>query len=265
MGVNEREPGGYDPVKISSEVARHVIVNRGDVELRRYYRFRGGRWYGGIATGDVIGCNLKCKFCWSWRFRDRYDVGNYYTPHEVCEKLTTIARSRDYRYVRLSGAEPTISRNHLLKLIKLVEDEGLLFILETNGILIGYDKSYANELSRFSNLIVRVSFKGTTTEEFHMLTGAKAEAFYLQLRALENLVEVGFKPSEEVYAAAMVGFSSDDNIVQFVKMLGKIHPKLVDVDWEYVILYPHVIKLLERYGLKPLRAVKPNEVPRDMI
>jgi uncharacterized Fe-S cluster-containing radical SAM superfamily protein len=23
----------------------------------------GGRWYGGIATADCVGCNLRCVFC----------------------------------------------------------------------------------------------------------------------------------------------------------------------------------------------------------
>lgn len=37
-----------------------------------------------------------------------------------------------------------------------------MFILETNGILIDSDPSYARELSRFDNVHVRVSLKATT-------------------------------------------------------------------------------------------------------
>lgn len=46
---------GFDPFKLSSIVYRGVARIRDGLEERRYYRFRGGRWYGGIATGDVVG------------------------------------------------------------------------------------------------------------------------------------------------------------------------------------------------------------------
>jgi hypothetical protein len=48
--------------------------------------------------------------------------------------------------------------------------------------------------------------------------------------------------------------------------LAEIHPKLSEwVDEEYVILYPHVVKLLETRGLKPRIAYKPEDVPSSMI
>jgi uncharacterized Fe-S cluster-containing radical SAM superfamily protein len=263
VGVNDVE--GYDPVEVSLHIYPKVCKRVGNVELRRYYRFRGGRWYGGIATADVIGCNLSCRFCWSWRFRSNYSLGVFYEPLEVYNKLLRIAKDYGYRYVRLSGAEPTISKDHLISLLDLFSDSKLVFILETNGILIGSDESYAKELAKYDNLVVRVSFKGTTPEEFNLLTGARPEFFNLQFKALINLINAGFRAGKDVYAAAMIGFSSDESIVKFVKELKSIDPGLVDVDWEYVILYPHVEVLLRRYGLKPLRFVNPNSIPREMI
>ena len=35
------------------------------------------------------------------------------------------------------------------------------FVLEANGVLICHEKTYAEDLSRFENLYVRVSLKGT--------------------------------------------------------------------------------------------------------
>ncbi len=256
---------GYDPVKVSLNVYSEVSKLSNGVELRKYYRFRGGRWYGGIATADVIGCNLACKFCWSWRFRNNFKAGKLYTPEQVYVKLVSIAKNSNYRYVRLSGAEPTISKEHLLKLLKMFEGSNYIFILETNGILLGYDVCYARELSRYGNLIIRVSFKGTSPEEFNMLTGADPQFFELQVKALENLILSGFKAGSEVYPAAMIGFSSDKSIVDFVRMLKNIDPRLVNVDWEYVIMYKHVEELLEKHGLKPLRYVRPDEIPKEMI
>jgi len=54
-----------------------------------------------------------------------------------------IAEKRGYNMLRVSGGEPTISRDHLLQLLELVEQTRYTFILETNGILIGADKKYA--------------------------------------------------------------------------------------------------------------------------
>ncbi|MEM0453294.1 MAG: radical SAM protein [Sulfolobales archaeon] len=259
------ESNGYDPLKLSLSVYSKVCKLANDIELRKYFRFRGGRWYGGIATADVIGCNLTCKFCWSWRFRNNFTVGKFYSPQQVYIKLVELAENFNYRYVRLSGAEPTISRKHLLELLKMFEGGNYIFILETNGILIGHDLSYARDLSSYSNLVVRVSFKGTSANEFNLLTGAPSEFFEFQIRALENLISVGFEAGKDVYAAAMIGFSSDESIVDFVKRLKDIDPKLVDVDWEYVIMYRHVEELLRNHNLRPLRAVSPEGIPKNMI
>jgi len=234
-------------------------------EHRLYYRFRGDRWYGGIATGDVIGCILSCVFCWSWRFRDNYYVGRYYSPEEAFENIYSIILRRGFDKARLSGGEPTISIDHVAELAELFEEKNITFILETNGILIGYFKEFAKKLAEHNNIVIRVSFKGVSEEEFERLTGADKRFFQYQFKALENLIETGFTPGREVYAAAMIGFSKDDDIRIFVKNLEKIDPRLTDVDWEYVFLYPHVEKRLRILGLKPLRAVKPNEIPKEMI
>ncbi|MEM0211302.1 MAG: radical SAM protein [Candidatus Methanomethylicia archaeon] len=259
---------GYDPIELTEIVKRFVVkVDVDGFELRKYYRFRGGRWYGGIATGDVVGCNLRCGFCWSWRDASHNMVKGFFcTPRDVYQKLMEIANRRGYRLVRLSGGEPTISRRHLIELLKYFENTKYRFILETNGILIGFDKSYAEELSHFSNLIVRVSFKGTCEEEFQTLTLAKPEYYRLQFKALENLINVGFNPGEQVYPAVMLSFSSDENYVKFKERLSMIHPKLSEeIDEEYIILYPHVIEILRMRNLKPKIAYKPNGIPSFMI
>ncbi|MEM0006408.1 MAG: radical SAM protein [Ignisphaera sp.] len=257
---------GFSPIELTEIVRRWVARTISDVEERRCYRFRGGRWYGGIATGDVVGCNLRCKFCWSWRFSHSMDRGEFYAPRQVFEKLVDIASSKGYKYLRLSGGEPTISWSHLMEVLKLVEETKYIFILETNGILIGYSNRYAKDLAKFSNIVVRVSFKGASAEEFHMLTGAEPQFYELQFKALENLMENGMKPGEDFYPAIMLSFTTDENYRLFKKRLSSIHPVLVEsIDEEYVILYPHVVEILNRYRLKPKVVFKPNSIPEFMI
>lgn len=258
----------YDPFKLTNIVGE-IVVRSGlnSVEERRYYRFRGGRWYGGIATGDVVGCNLRCGFCWSWREAShRMAEGSFYRPEEVFRKLVSIADARGYRAVRLSGGEPTISRKHLLKLLELFESTSYTFILETNGILIGADKTYAEDLAKHKNLVVRVSLKSASEEEFYTLTLAEPTFFQYQLKALKNLVDVGLEPGRRVYPAVMLSFSSSENYEDLKTRLAEIHPMLSEeIDEEYVILYPHVIKLLKNRGLKPKIAYNPEGIPASMI
>lgn len=256
---------GYNPFELGEAVRRAVSRDIDGIEMRRYYRFRGGRWYGGIATGDVVGCNLRCRFCWSWRYSHYSDKGSFYTPQQVYDRLTDIASSRGYRYVRLSGGEPTVSWSHLIQLLELFNQSKYLFILETNGLLIGKEKSYASQLANY-NVIVRVSFKGASPEEFRMLTGARPEFFEYQFKALENLLACGMRPGEDFYPAIMLSFTADENYAKFKKRLSDIHPVLAQViDEEYVILYPHVIEILNRNKLKPRISFTPNNIPQYMI
>jgi uncharacterized Fe-S cluster-containing radical SAM superfamily protein len=53
----------FNPFELGERVSEKVC--RGNE--RMYYRFRGGRFYGGVATADAVGCNLRCVFCWSWK------------------------------------------------------------------------------------------------------------------------------------------------------------------------------------------------------
>lgn len=247
----------YDAVKRAEDVAR--IVTRD--ELRKYYRFRPARFYGGIATADCVGCCLRCLFCWSWRqVINPGACGRFYSPPEVAGKLTALARKKGFRRVRVSGNEPTISRGHLLRVLEGIPQD-LLFILETNGILIGQDPTYAQDLSRFKNLYVRLSLKGTNEEEFSLLTGAQAAGFGLQLQAVENLYRAGV----QVQPAVMVSFSPAQNVRALRKRLGRIAPRFKDLEIEELVLYGDVEERLRKAGLKYSTAYEPAGIPPEQV
>jgi len=218
----------------------------GSGEKRKYYRFRPAPFYGGIATADCVGCCLRCLFCWSWHIIIQPDkMGRLYSPEEVVRNLLSIARRKGFQQVRISGNEPTLHRSHLLKVLQLIPKE-IHFILETNGILIGHDPSYATDLSRFPNLSARVSLKGACPDDFTRLTGAKPEGFDLQLKALENLVEAGV----DSFPAVMANFSSHEEIKKLRQRLRAIRPDFADFEEEDLILYPFVEENLQKAGLK---------------
>jgi uncharacterized Fe-S cluster-containing radical SAM superfamily protein len=222
----------YDPIELTKKT--EDIVIKGD--LKKYYRFRATRFYGGIATADTVGCNLCCKFCWSgnsvWNANN---IGEFYTPDQVVNNLKKIAITKGFHQMRISGGEPTIGRNHLIALLKKIESK-FLFILETNGILLGMDKSYVKEFSKYKNLHVRVCFKGTDPEEFSFLTGAK-KGFEYQIKAIENLKEENIR-----FNIALVTIKKD-----YQDFINKFND--IDIEIEDIILYPKVRKRLDKEGI----------------
>ena len=241
----------FDPIDKAEKVAR--IITRDN--MRKYYRFRPARFYGGIATADCVGCYLQCIFCWSWReVKNPGAYGHFYTPKDVARRLTRIARKKGFRNVRVSGNEPTIARKHLLEVLEMVPFE-MLFILETNGILIGHDRTYAQDLARFENIHVRVSIKGTNEKEFSRLTGAHPEGFGLQLKALENLR----REAVSSHPALMTSFSTPDDIEALRRQLFQIDSVFKDVELEELALYGDVEKRLQQASAKYQTADDPHK------
>ena len=230
-----------DPLVLAEQVGRTVSSE----EKRKYYRFRPAPFYGGIATADCVGCCLECLFCWSWHIIVQpQKVGRFYSPEEVVRNLLSIVRKKGFHQVRISGNEPTLHRSHLLQVLRLIPKD-IHFILETNGILIGHDPSYAKDLSLFRNLYVRVSLKGACPQDFARLTGAEPDGFGLQIKALENLVGEGVN----CFPAAMTNFSSMEKIEKLRKQLSEIRSDFFDLEEEELILYPFVVDHLQKAGM----------------
>jgi len=231
---------------------------------RKYWRFRFDRWYGGIVTADAVGCGLVCKYCWvsDAVMFNPVKVGKFYGSDVVARILVKMAKKRNLRQLRVSGGEPTIGKSHLLQLLDHLEGQSLLFILETNGILIGDDPQYAEDLSKYGFLHVRVSLKGCDEKEFALLTGAKPEGFTLQLKALENLLRQGVS----CHPAVMTSFSTKESIQGLVERLKVINPSLAgELEFEELILYPKVKRKIEEHRLKYYRAYTPEGVPKELI
>jgi uncharacterized Fe-S cluster-containing radical SAM superfamily protein len=254
----------YDPVLRHQTIEKMVVREGSYGQEKKYWRFRSDRWYGGIATADCVGCGLLCYFCWIREdVRSRpVEVGKFYTPKQVAELLMSIAQRKGFNQVRVSGGEPAIGKKHLLQLLDNFQGKTYRFVLETNGIPIAYDSSYAKDLSHYPFIHVRVSLKGSNEMEFSMLTGAKPEGFQLQLKALENLE----KANVSYHAACMVSFSTDESREPFLHRLGTISPRLAEeFEVEELILYPSVQKRLREYGLKYYTAYSPRSVPQELI
>jgi uncharacterized Fe-S cluster-containing radical SAM superfamily protein len=165
--------------------------------------------------------------------------------------------------MRLSGGEPTIGRSHLLDVLdKIEEQHRFRFILETNGILLGTDRPYCDELAAFRCLHVRVSLKGSCETEFEKLTGAKGEGFGQQLEALRNLRDIGVS----CHPAVMSSFSTEGEICQLKDRISRIDDRLTnDLELEEIIRYPRVERRLRKFHLTPSTSHDPRNIPERFI
>jgi len=237
---------GYDPIKLTQKMESIVV----DGNKRKYVKLsRPLRFYGGTTSAVEVGCNLRCKFCFSDKpvFRPQ-SIGKFYTPQEVFNALSKSARKHGHKLISASASEGTLGRKHLFELLDLVDQSEFVYILETNGMTLGNDASFAEQLAAFKNLHVRVSIKGTSQQEYHQLTDALPESYELPFKALKHLIDAGVSCN----ACVMISFSYEAGIQAVEKKLFETHPGLLkSLEKEHITPFPKVAKRLSKNGLKP--------------
>ena len=256
----------FNPIELAKKTEQ-IVTRKGLEGLeRKYTDFYSVPVYRGIATGYAVGCCLRCIYCWSNWSRDFPDkFGKFYSPREVAQKLFKAAKEgitySDYwkklipkiDKLRLSGCEPTLGKEHLLEVLRFVEEsEYPLFILETNGIILGFDKNYVKKLGEFKDkLYVRVSFKAATPEGFTQRTGAIGKYYELPFKALKHLLDEGIYTR----AAAMTDprIMSKEERKLLIQMLDEIDPKASypkTLEEEVIDIYDTTIKRIKAYTNK---------------
>jgi uncharacterized Fe-S cluster-containing radical SAM superfamily protein len=230
-------PVPFDPLARAREI--EAIVMRDS--MRKYYRFRASRHYGGIVTADAVGCCFLCAYCWNYRRNlcpETY--GTFYAPQQVVEKLRAIAAKKGISLFRVSGAEPVLgerSFHHLLEVLRAGR-----FILETNGLILGHQPGLIDFLVQ-RDVSVRVSIKGWNPETFKKITGARGEFFSLPIVALKRLEEAGV----EAWPAVMGDLFGREGVEELTRILReKGFSGRIEV--EYLERYPFVAENLKRRG-----------------
>jgi len=183
-----KESKPFDPLKLSLQTEE--IICKGDA--RKYTDFYCTGVYGGISTGYTVGCCLKCVFCWvDWSRDFPFKTGKFHSPQQVFDKLAGNARKHGIKKMRISGGEPTLCAEHLTAVLDLVNETPFLFILETNGFLLGKNPEYVKKLTKYKNIHIRVSLKAGNPEGFEKRTGGIGEFYDLPFKALEYLNQTG--------------------------------------------------------------------------
>jgi uncharacterized Fe-S cluster-containing radical SAM superfamily protein len=211
--------------------------------LRKYYRFRySSQFYGGIVTGDVVGCNLRCAYCWSQKTAWHPRKGSWYAADQVVKALLNLARKKQCQKIRLSGGEPTLCQDHLLAVLSQIPNH-ITFILETNGILLS-EEGYIQQLENLPNPpYVRISLKAGQSL-FSQVTGASLEAYQIQLQTIDLLQHSNLLFN----VAIMPDFFTSAEIQQLEDI---VTPRRLE--FEQLIVYPFVEAKLKAKGLHMYR------------
>ena len=251
----------FDPLKLAEETEKAVTREGPEGLERKYTGIYSAPVYRGIATGYAVGCCLRCIYCWTDWSRDFPEkFGEFYSPKKVAQELSKAAergitspgweRFRDLKVdkLRLSGCEPTLGKEHLLSTLGFVaESRYPLFILETNGIVLGSDIDYVRRLARFADkLYVRVSFKAATPEGFTRRTGALGEYYEFPFRALKCLLDEGIYARAAAMTDPRVMPKEERKIL--MGKLGEIDPGIAkDLEEEQMDAYETTINRLKAF------------------
>jgi uncharacterized Fe-S cluster-containing radical SAM superfamily protein len=238
----------FNPVERAETVEKIVMKNN----KRKYYRFRFAPYYGGIVTADTIGCCFLCAYCWNY-FRNLKpeNFGEFFSPEEVAEKLIKISERKNCNKFRISGAEPILGKgsfSHLLRILELIKERfrrRFEFIIETNGLILGYYPGLIKNLEPYKKFVfVRISIKGWDEDSFEKISGAKKEYFVYPIEALRKLKDEGII----AWPAVMYEVFGDNGIRKIKERLENERIE-TEVEIEYLERYPFVEENLKKRGL----------------
>lgn len=220
-----------DPVKQGSTVKNRVLIDG----KRMVYKIRPNtRYYGGIYTFDIAGCNFDCAYCWTSK-DTKQGCGElidklkqkrtklFYSPHELWEKYGEQTESNK---IRLSGGEPLITPEFVLAFLDIgayyYKKKGIKgqIWLETNGFELVQNPNLCETMGQFKDYLrVYLSLK-QTPEKYSETTGVEHKYCDTGFKALELLLNNDIMT---VPAAPLANLFDPEKIPWFVERLQKIH------------------------------------------
>jgi uncharacterized Fe-S cluster-containing radical SAM superfamily protein len=188
----------FDPVEHSLEVEQ--IVMRGNA--RKYYRFRHADFYGpnGIITADGLGCNLLCAYCWNYIKNQNPETAKslgFMSPSDVSKRLQSLAIRHSCDKFRISGCEPFLgqaSTLHISSILKSMPSDSD-FLIESNGLMLGFDPALIKHLEGLDNILIRIAVKGSDPLTWSKITGAQGSYQGYQIKAIKALRAKGLSVS----------------------------------------------------------------------
>ena len=258
----------FNPLELAKETEKIVTREGPEGVERKYVGIYSAPVYGGIATAYSVGCNYRCTFCWvDWSRDWPESYGEFYSPSEVYSKLREIMEIQKLRRARVSGAEPTLCPEHIFSILDLVHQDAQafdLFVIETNGVVIGTEDGLASRLSQYASRDadtvghVRLSIRGGLPDPFMDKTGCSEEFLDLPFIAAQRLWDACV--SFHVAVVVDPRFTSEEEKTVIYDRLNDIHPTVKQgVEEEFLDPYPHALVRLRAVGRDDVTGPEMND------
>ncbi|MHB8157629.1 MAG: radical SAM protein, partial [Desulfocucumaceae bacterium] len=161
----------------------------------------------------TAGCNMRCLHCYN-----RSGDADLKTALEAADWLKLCRELVDNGGVflcNLSGGEPLLLGDDLIKIMDVLHQDGTIFILNTNGYLV--DEGWVKKLSKYNYSHVQVSIDGIG--EAHDRLRQKKGSFQRAVRAAELFAEAGM-PLSITSMVTPENLDSMDKMVDLASRVG---------------------------------------------
>ena len=136
-------------------------------------------------------CNLFCSHCWISPIPAGREKSDPFLKMEYVRRAIREARPLGLSSVKLTGGEPLL-HPQFRELIRLIGDENIRIMIETNGTLIDDDLAvFLKGITQVS--FISVSLDGVTAEAHEAIRGVPG-SHERTLAGIGSLVKSGFKP-----------------------------------------------------------------------
>lgn len=160
----------------------------------------------------TAGCNMRCLHCYN-RSGDA-DLKTALQPADWLRLCHELVDNGGMFLCNLSGGEPLLLGDDLIKIMDALHRDGTIFILNTNGYLV--DEGWVKKLSGYSYSYVQVSIDGIG--EVHDRLRQKEGSYQRAVRAAELFAEAGMP----LTISSMVTPESLDSMAQMVELAVRV-------------------------------------------
>jgi uncharacterized Fe-S cluster-containing radical SAM superfamily protein len=213
---------------------------------RRVTRIGAAGACGGALTVYLAGCNLKCIHCWAGPDREDPEGTAWMPWAELQRRIQCYRRENRLNAssdrVRLSGGEPVLGERFFDLLEALLVLPGRVYV-ETNGVVLGAHPAWCERLAGLrERVILKVSLKAGTPEQFERLTGCSRIAWESAWTAVEALHRSGAAFDLNALTRAPELFTSAERAA-LLSRLEETSPELVGrLEEEALTPYPGTVR-----------------------
>lgn len=194
-------------------------------------------------------CNLNCSHCWiNPEYQKEGETSSLHLDPALVQKAIEQGKPLGLNSVKLTGGEPLLNPK-INEIIKLISDQGMNIIIETNGTLV--DKEMAQLLASTEKFgFISVSLDGADAETHEELRRVEG-SFDKAVQGIKNLVEAGIRP-QMICTLHKNNIAQIKGVIELAKSIGCASVKFnhvqhvgrgIEFDEDLSLSVPEIIEL----------------------